>query len=355
MTALPVKAQEEPRYLSEYKAYTQATEDGDSEAAKRHGYAAWQVAEEMLGDNKLTGILAFNYGQLVIFSNTEAALTALRRAKELQDAGLVELPSNDLTLFLAYAEFESNRRRWRQANKLRDALEAAEQAEVVTVEIATMWLHLASSDFESKRYKDAIASASKAEQAYKLSSPDSIQPRANAIVIAGASKLIPFPRKLEDVVSAHTDFGRAIRLFSPQKDFESFDPIFAQALGWWAASDAAIATLGKDHGEVIEAPSSPVPPAFEIAADAPEDCGAEWEVRKPPKYPRTASIGAVIAVFDLGDDIYVHNPRILSEVPVETFSKDVLRSMKKWKLKSPTVDHPNCRKNLVTQFTFVIS
>ena len=354
----PAQAQDDPVYLSEYKAYLQAIEAGDSEAAERHGYTAWQVAEEALGDNQLTGILAFNYGQLVIFTNTESALAALKRAKALHDAGFVELPSDDLNLFLAYAEFSPNRQWRRQANTLRSALIAIEKAGITTSDTATMWLYLAASDYQSKRYKDAVESAGKAERAFEISSPENYRQKANAIVIAGASKVIPLPRKIEDVVSAHGDFERAIRLYPPQKDFESFDPILAQALGWFAAADAAIGTLGENHGEVLDGVGGPMPPVFEVDADAPQDCGIEWEKRPPPKYSNLANyrgyFGAVMVIYELGDDVNIHNPRILSEVPVNTFSKDVLRSMRGWKLKSPPVNHPGCRKNLMTQFTFVL-
>ena len=348
-------AQEPPTYQSEYNAYNQAVENGDRDAAERHGRAAWQLAEETLGDHQVTGILAFNYGQLVIFSNAKDARTALRRANKLREAGLVDLPEMDLNLFLAYAEFVPNRQRPRQTRALREALLAVEQSGVITTDTATMWLHLAIREFQYKRYDEAVIAGEKAEAAFDQVAPDNFQQKANAIVIAGAAKLTPVPRKIETVESARRDFHRAIFLFPAQEDFESFDRVLAQAHGWSAAADAALGVLGKSQEEINKGSPGPW---FKLRADRPDNCNVEWESRPKPRYPSVAAgrgyIGAVMVVYDLGDDLAVHNPRVLSEVPVKTFSRDVLKNMKTWKLKSPPVDHPACRQLRTTQFTFVI-
>ncbi len=359
LLATASNAQETATYQSEYSAYNQAVENGDREAAERHGRAAWQLAEETLGDHQVTGVLAFNYGQLVIFSNAEDARAALRRAKKLREDGLVELPEIDLDLFLAYSEFAFNRQRLHQTNRLRETLLAVEASGISTIDTATMWLHLAAADFKNKRYKQAILAAEKAENTFTNVAPEQYQQIGNAIVIAGAAKIIPFPRKIEDVVDAHENFERAIRLFPPQKDFESFDLVLAQAYGWFSAADAAIGTMGFDHREVIpENDRPPLPPLFAVPPDAPKTCNVEWESRPPLKYPTGANIrgyiGAVIAVFDIGDDLLVHNPRILTEVPIKTFSREILKNMDKWKLKSPPSSHPYCRQNLSTTFHFII-
>ena len=352
-------AQGDPAYLAEYKAYSAAIDAGDREAAVRHSYAAWQDAEEALGDHELTGILAFNYGQLVIFTDAKNARSALKRAKKLAEAGAVDLPSADLELFHAYVEFAANKQRNFQAGNLHSALLDIEETGIVNADIAVMWLHLAASYFKKEQYPDALDTATKSEHAFEASAPENHSQRANAIIIAGASKLIPFPRKLDDVIAAHEDFSRAVRLFPPQKDFESFDPVLAQAHGWFAAADAAIGSMGEDHKETVPRGKGPTPPMFEQSPAPSAGCGSQWDERLPPKYPSAANrrgyIGAVIAVYDLGDDLSVHNPRILVEVPVETFSKTVLKSMEKWTLKTPPADHPACRDNRTTQFTFVLT
>jgi hypothetical protein len=357
------RAQDDPAYLAEYKAYNQAMSAGDREAAERHGLAAWQAAEEALGDNQLTGILAFNYGQLVIFTDPKAARTALRRAKKLQNDGVVELPETDLNLFLAYAEFAAASKRKYRADDLREALIAIEDnGAPVNEDIATMWLHLASSDFASKRYHDATESASKAERAYKASAPNNYRQRANAILIIGAVILDPLPRTVESVQAAHNEFVRAWELFPPQKDLDSFDSVFAQTIAWDFAAGAALTTLGEDHypdhnNEGWEGHRGYFQPIFQEEVITNKECSITWD-HAPLEYPYQAQskryIGAVIIGYNIGDDDVIHDARVLSEVPLKTFSSTVLKSMKLWRPKGPIPDEPACRKNRMAYFSFVL-
>jgi hypothetical protein len=87
-------------YFVEYRAYKAAMASGALETATAHGLAAWKSAEEALGDHRLTAILAYNYGQLVVFKAPEQAAAPLRRASELSRAGLAELPQDALRLYL---------------------------------------------------------------------------------------------------------------------------------------------------------------------------------------------------------------------------------------------------------------
>lgn len=109
-------------YVVEYRAYNEALAGGDHAAAARHALAAWKAAEEALGDHKTTAVLAYNYGQLVLFENPEAALPALTRAKDLLEAGLVELPREDLNVSIAYAIFKVRGERKEFSEPLRAAL-----------------------------------------------------------------------------------------------------------------------------------------------------------------------------------------------------------------------------------------
>jgi TonB family protein len=53
-----------PEVLKPYKAYRAALETKDSKAAKKHALEAWEMAEKMLGDHKITGDLAMNYASI---------------------------------------------------------------------------------------------------------------------------------------------------------------------------------------------------------------------------------------------------------------------------------------------------
>ncbi len=358
-------ADETPDYLVEYKLHSEALANGDRAAAIEHGKAAWEAAEAALGDHKLTATLAFNYGRLIALSDPATARAPLRRAQELLDAGIAELPQSEVRAYLAYAEYIAGNTRLRAAKKLREALLAleAEFGEPTATDVV-MWVKLAAGELKKERYSSAIDAAEKAEAAIATLWPDNIDKMSEVLLIQGIATLVPFPRTIEDVLAASDLFERIIQLYPPQKSVEDFDVILASAIAWGAATDAAFRShskkpqdLPEEQSELNEVEAEPHF-IFESARNGPDDCGIEWETRIPPKYPTAAGrrgyIGAVMVVYDLGDDLVVHNPRILAEVPAFAFSKKVRNNMHTWRLKAPSVDHPACRTNQLTQFTFVI-
>jgi hypothetical protein len=350
-------------YREEYKLFNQALQAGDLQAAAAHGRAAWQAAETALGDDPLTGVLAYNYGQLVLYSDTEDAVVALRRANQLFEAGIVELPAAELRLYLAYAEFQANERRRRYADDLRDALLSLEPLGFQpSLDTASMWLQLATADMGNEEYEDAIASSSKAETQFRTVAPEENRRIAAAILISGISQLVPYPREIEDIEAAHNKFISGRQLFSAQRDIESFDDLFAELLAWDAAADAAVHSIDLDHypghkGKSEAEFHGEIPLMLESGAEL-ENCGVEWKKRPRPRYPNSASyrgyIGAVLIAYDLGDDLKVHNPRIIAEVPKDEFSDNTLRAIRNWELAAPPKDDIACRTNLITQMTFVI-
>ncbi len=352
-------AADDPEYLAEYKLYNQALDDGDAEAAARHGRAAWQAAETALGDHRLTAILAYNYGKLVLFSDANAALPALERAKELLDAGVAELPAGELGVYFAYAQFVVSGDGRRRKNRLRQALMDFGEAGYADPNVASMWLHVATNDVNDKQYDRAKESAKFAEAAISVSRPNESRLLAQAILLSGIARLVPFPREISDVRAAHEDFTRAEQLFPLQKNLETFDKVLAKILVWHAAARAALHSEGEtafpEGEESLPAASRPFAFYFEEAKPQYE-CGYEWDKRVPPRFPFRAElqghIGAVLIGYRLGDDIFVHDARILAETSSDPFGKTALKSMENWRLKAPPPDDPACRENRITQFTF---
>ncbi|WDI30204.1 energy transducer TonB [Hyphococcus flavus] len=344
-------------YLDEYKLYQQAIEDGDPEAALRHGRAAWQAAEEELGDHNLTGILAFNYGQQALYTDAEAALEALRRADELAKAGIAELPKDDLALFLAYADFEIDDSSRRRAANLRNILEDIENSgATTTTDVAKMWLGLALSDVQNGRYNHAKKSAPSAEAAVVSVSPEDYRTRATTLILQGIPLLVPTPRHRREIQNSLELFETAIELFPPQKSIDDFDQILAQALAWEHAGHAAY--VSDDHRGEAHPEGSYEYTLFEPRMKSAEECGIEWTNRSPPKYPPKALqrgyIGAIVVGYSLDDNDKVLEPRILAEVPRGVFGEITLESMKDWRLETTVLDDPQCRKNRLTMFSFII-
>jgi TonB family protein len=362
VAAAGAAAAPEEQYLIEYRAYSAAMADGDGTVAATHARAAWQSAEAELGAHRLTAILAYNYGRLIALTDAETALVPLLRARALHDAGFADLPPEQVRLYSAYAEFEADGRKRREANDLREILQAmGADAAAADPDLASMWLRLTTYDVVEERYRTARESAASAEAAMLSAGIDNPHYLASAIMLGGIARLVPYPRKVEDVQAAHNEFSRARRLFPPQKDLESFDPLLAKVLAWDHAADSALATLDyedyPDHADAVAEESPPTPPLFEPAAFL--DCEAfEWANQDAPRFPplalRDGRIGAVFIGFRLADDFTVKDARILAEVPMDEFGEYALDAVKQWRAKPLPSEDPACYQNLVISIQFVI-
>jgi hypothetical protein len=347
-------------YLVEYQAYTAALASGDNETAEIHGLAAWKAAEESLGDHRLTGILAFNYGRLIIFKATEKAAVPLRRASELQQTGLVELPQGALRLYLSYAEFAASGFDEGPAEELRETLDAVGLREGSLIrDIAPMWLQLTVRDLDARDYRKAERSAAKAEAAITKADPNASRELAEVILLGAVASLGRAPWKIDNLEAAIEQFDRARRLFPPQKDLDSFDPLLAQVMAWQRASRR---TLREEMGwappysEEDDLP--PAPPIFQYQADDSLECGdLEWEEQASPRYPAGAwhhrYRGIVVLGYRLGDDLRVHGGRVLAEIPPrEQFGTASLAALSGWRVKSLPTGGSGCSYVRLFNFDF---
>lgn len=358
LSTMALAADDSAGYLAEYRAYNEALEAGDRTAAAAHALAAWDAAEKALGDHKTTAVLAYNYGQLILFDNPEAALPALTRAQELLEAGIAELPRADLEIFLAYVTFKVRGARREYADMLHIALQERDSEGVeASVESARIWLELAVFYINAHLYETAKESAVAAEAAIIAAVPEDYHARAQAIMIQGAAELLPINRFLSSIDAAHAHFVRASHLFPPQESIETFDPIFAQIIAWDAATRASLKSRGDRYRDKKREESWPdLAPPFkeELIID---DCAGDWEKRPLPKYPDLAAkrqyIGAAVIGYHLDEDGTVRGVRVLAEVPVDTFAKYTVKAMERWRYETPLDPRPGCRTDLLSTFEFV--
>lgn len=357
----PVAATEsdDPSYLIEYRAYLQAARSGDTEGAVRHARVAWQSAEQLLGDDRHTAILAFNFGRLQLYRDADAALPALRRAEALQKSGVADLPQAELRLYLAYGVYATSGKQEEDLQTLRKALEAS-TAELSdgSVDLANIWTLLTTEDFAAGRFGDAVDSAASAEAAIRAAAPDDSRVLAEVILVGGAARLLPPRRMRKQLLAAHREFRRARRLFPPQKDIEHFDPLLAQVLAWDAAAGAINETKYQSGFQRVAVEGEePLPPLFESGGMVDKSCSKlTWSNREPPEYPedaqRSGYVGAVLIGYSIDDDLRVSDPKILAEVPALKFGYAAASSMSDWRLASPPSDDPACRRNLLVTIKF---
>ncbi len=106
--------------LTPYKAYRAALEQNDNKTATKQALAAWEAAEELLGDHKATGDLALNYANIMPnllvknpYKNYQTRAKAYRRSIELahfygDEAHIIEIQRR---LYLADLDLTVTRHR----------------------------------------------------------------------------------------------------------------------------------------------------------------------------------------------------------------------------------------------------
>jgi TonB family protein len=354
----PAEPDSLPLHAAEALRYDDALARGDQKAAELHAYGAWRAAESELGDHRLTAQFAVGYGREVVLTDPALALGPLQRARALSEAGY-PLPSKPLlALYLAYAKYATAAGE-RDIRPLRDALYAADgDPGKRAADDIVMWMEVAKVDLDEQRYEEADYAASKVESAIVIFEPDNEARLAEALLVRGVSRIAPKKRSLDDALNAIEYFQNGERLFAPQQSFETFDPTLAGIVGWNTAANAVIRKMSDDPS-VLARLKGRGAPLFQSAVDKPKNCGVEWDNRTAPKFPQNAvekeEFGAVVAIFDLDAEGSVQNPRILAAAPSDAFNDSVLKAMRSWRLKAPSLDHPGCRRNMMTQFSFVVT
>ncbi len=347
------------RHIAEAALYERALERGDKEAAETHAYAAWRAAETELGDHRRTAVLAFNYGREIAMSDATLARGVLARSRDLVEAGYDGPAMAMLDLYTAYADFAAVAPKNRNGKELREALIATEGAtDRRPAHDVVMWLDIAKNDLDKDRFEQAVEAAGKAETAIIIFEPENERGLADVFLVRGVASLAPRKRTVDEALTAIEYLENGRRLIPAQKNYETFDPTLASLVGWSTAAAALVRTMTDDPDVLALLDKETNNALFEKTADAPLDCLISWEERTPPEFPQTAlakhNFGAAVAVFDIGDDLSIQNVRILAHAPSDDFDDAVINAVSDWRLKFPPLDHPACRRNITTQFSFVV-
>ncbi|HEX7719018.1 MAG TPA: TonB family protein, partial [Woeseiaceae bacterium] len=328
--------------------------------ATAHAEAAWQAAEEALGDDAQTATLAYNYSRLVLFNDAHRARDALRRVNNLQEAGVSSLHAGELQLYSAYADFVVGGQRRRDADRVSELLTAWDTNRDLGSDLIVMWLNLGQAYLAERQFRRAQDTAERTEAVILETMPDNVHFRAQAVMINGVARLVTRNRTVGRTQAAHNEFSRAMRFFPPQKDLDSFDPLLARILAWDGAAQAALRSLGHDeypdHSEpdYQELPRHPLFVHEELA-----DCAEiEWAEKSAPRFPseelRRGTIGSVYVGFALGEDLRVRDVRVMAEVPASNFGDAALKALSGWRAEALPPGDPACHQNFVTRFTFAI-
>lgn len=365
-------------YKRDYTAYAAALDAGDLAAAIRHGEAAWRAAEVELGDHATTAILAYNYATLVADFQPTKAAEAFARALAITEAGVGALSVTDLKVRLA------------EAMAIASALKPGKEQKALLESLVSLLeanpsLASESPEAHARGWRTVAVMSlragadSKVRQAADLAiesaaSLDPIDNRllAESLIIGAVARLTSQAREGKEIVESIALLDRAIMLFPPQVDIDSFDRLLALALSWRISirplaesTDRAAFTTGTrlvSRDELRTAyerglSATALQDLFAWSSPKPAICGALtlWASRKSPRYPTRAlnksNVGAIIVGYDL-NETGVERSVLLADFPETGFGEAALKAMKSWRLESPPPSE--CRKNNVMFFTFEI-
>ncbi len=350
-------------YVEEYNAYVDALKAGDKAQAAKHAKAAWQAAEKSLGDDPATAVLAYNYALLIYMSRPQDAVAPITRTVALIDAGISDIPPHEPHLIRAYVVAVAAPDDSKALNALQVVLDAREDASIAATELSALaWLRVALFYLSEGESSKAIRASEHAETHFKIVAPDEINYQGNALIVNAAAYLMKRARTEQDIVNAHDAAYRAIFMYPPQENIETFDPHYAAALVWhyvvhsFAKSDAVYTSTRLGEVKLVDDEGFP---RMWRASTHPEECDIEWKKRKPPFYPTgeeyAGYMGGAMVGYHFDADLNVTEARIIAEVPNSSpFGKAALKAIKTYSLAKNPGAPESCSRNWTTHMLFII-
>lgn len=314
-----------PEVLKPYKEYRAALKVGDASAALEHGYLAWQKSEELLGDAKITGDLAQNYGQIKNVNENKTVVKnqekALKRALDLTSGYGDDAASMYLERGVNLMDFyRLNNKRMKSYTTSKKVSKYAEANNLTRSTFYGEALTTQAGYYASKaRHEKAENIAKKALEAFSTKTDSYSTP-------------IPILANLYEGYGLEGQNKSIEAALSYQKVMESLDgigpdehPFAAKALGRWAHMRAVL----KREGKLEEAENKGLCKCWPY--DKPRNESLKPVKREPGKMPSKAYVsGFSIVQFDLDDAGKPKNVEALVAWPKDLYEKPSLRAIQKW-------------------------
>ncbi len=334
-----------PEVMKPYKAYAAAVKANDAASARKHAYEAWQKAEELMGDSKVTGDLALNYAMVI----NEGDKKIKKKQKQAFERSLA-LTSFQKDPVLAYMERGVSFMNFKQVDNVRSAFDLsrklekyAEQNNLTTSTFYGEVLTLQAGYYASRgKHETAEAVAKKALESFSNRTDrfQTIQP-----ILANLYKGYGLEGQQKPVEAA----------LSYQKVMEALDgihpdehPLAAKALGRWSQMRGVLHSQGK----LEEAEAQGLCQCWPY--DKPRNEEVQPIKRVPPVMPRNAFVsGFTIVEFDLDDTGKPVDENILVSWPEGIYEKSSIKSLKQWEYTPRTDDQSDeDRQNIVATITY---
>lgn len=342
-------AQIPPEVLKPYSDYRTALEAKDLDAATSHALRAWETAETILGDHKITGDLAQNYADVAAaadekFSKVKDAYSRSIELAAVSGDDAVQLRLMREVRYTEYALLKKNDKGLKKQLKAAAdfAIKNGYEHSTFTGEIYTM---LASLYVTDGRHKTVKEYSEKALEAFQKSDDNivSYQPLIAQLYIGYANE-------------GEDNFLPAALAY--QKVMENIDgllperhPFVMKAMGRWLNMRERLSR----EGLLAEAQAEGLCKCWPY--DKPRNETIEPIKRVPPTMPRNArQSGFSLMEFDLDDDGNVINPRLLESWPEEVWDKSSMEALEDWKY-TPRVEGETDedRKDIFVKLTYRLS
>ena len=344
---LGAHAKTPPEVMEPYRAYVAAQKAGDTAAMEASALEAWKASEKALGDHKLTGRLAMNYGATFRDSKaTKAHAKALERSRDLalledEDQGSAYM-MRGLEAAAAWGEIDA----WRKAGKSADALVAyAEEngltdstfyGEALTMQAAGL--------IKRRRAEDAAVAAQKALRVFEGTS--------DGIVTAAplqARLYVGYEKESDDDM-----LGAALEYQSIMETVDGVEygkyPLVDTALGRWIHMRGAL----RAEGKLEEAEQAGLCQCWPY--DKPRNESVQPIKRVPPVMPRyAAQSGYVVFEYDLTDDGTPTGIKVITAWP-SYYEEPALKAVEKYEYSPRTTAETDAdRTNIVSTVRFMLT
>ena len=350
------QAKTPPEVLKPYKAYKAALKKKNSQEASEQAYRAWQKAEELIGDARVTGDLADNYaradtGTLDGKISGKIRRNAFERAIELarfhgETAGDVEIQR-----YLKYAEWKIDNIIYRSEGTSIKKVVRTPNFEKIESSIARYGKTGSTYSAEllaiksqhalvKKQYSKAVEFADAANSAF-ADVTDGIPSPYKYLAQTYKAEALYQQNKLIESAIAHQDL-----MLSIEKNIGARTAVSALSYSTWLD----IKDILQQEGKVSEMQKAGILD-FKVPSSLADELAPL--VRTPPMMPRDAQrSGHVKVVFDVNEEGRVENPRVKSSSS-KIFEAAALKSLKGYRY---TPNAPvDKRKGVETKITFRLS
>lgn len=332
--------------MEPYKKYRAAFAERDYDTAQKHAKAAWDAAEDKLGDHKTTGDLAYNYTQLfdVLEYNPELR-KAYERSVTLSSLHESQAESIEIQRRVALAQNSL------YSNKDSFHLNDLKELDKVIVEYGYLGstfnaeaIFLRSRYFyHEKQYEKSLDLNEQALDLFKNASPK----YPSILFYAARMDRADILKKMDRDLEAALQYQEVMQ--NVEGELPSDHSYVNKAFASWMH----LRYMFEESGLLEQAEQAGLCECWPYENNKDKVVPLK---RIPPIFPRNGmTSGHVQLIFDITDEGKPENPRVISSTH-RVFEGPALKALDQWVYTKKTEEEPvGARKEISTRITFILT